>query len=88
MSRRSADNVVFPLAGRDGEGEEGDGTTVLLFRVVCALLVVCGCSVLQLPPAGIGGEGRRLDASTPKPAKWWSVLLVAWVYCSGIFVWR
>jgi hypothetical protein len=75
-SRRSADDVVFPLAGRGGEGEKGDGTTALLFRVMCALLVVCGCSVLQLPPTGLGDEERRrLDVSTSKPARWWSVLL-------------
>jgi hypothetical protein len=64
------------LAGRGGEGEKGDGTTALLFRVMCALLVVCGCSVLQLPPTGLGDEERRrLDVSTSKPARWWSVLL-------------
>jgi hypothetical protein len=75
------------LVGRGGEGEEGDGTTVLLFRVVCALLVVCGCNVLQLPPVGLGDMGRRrLDVSMPEPARWWSVLLVVWVYCSGIFI--
>jgi hypothetical protein len=73
-SEESADDVVFPLAGRGGEGEKGDGTTALLFRVMCALLVVCGCSILQLPPTGLGG-GRRLDVSTSKPARWWSVLL-------------
>jgi hypothetical protein len=68
-SRRSADVVVFPSAGRGGEGEEGDGTIVFLFRVVCVLLVVCGYHVLQFLPTGLGGEGRRrLDASTPKPS--------------------
>jgi hypothetical protein len=68
-SQRSVDVVVFPSAGRRGEGEEGDGTTVFLVRVVCVLLVVCGCRVLQFLPAGLGGKGRRrLDTSTPKPA--------------------
>jgi hypothetical protein len=51
--------------------------------------VVFGCRVLHFPPAGLGGERRRrLDASMPKPARWWCVLLVVWIYCSGIFVWR
>jgi hypothetical protein len=64
-SRRNADDVVFPLADHGGEGEEGDGTTVFLFRVVCVLLVVYGCRVLQLLLASLGGEGRRwLDVST------------------------
>jgi hypothetical protein len=87
-SRRSADAVAFSSAGRGGEGEEGDGTTVFLFRV-CVLLVVCGCHVLQFLPAGLGGEGsRRFDVSTLKSGRWWSILPVAWIYCSGIFVWR
>jgi hypothetical protein len=44
---------------------------------------------MQLPPGGLGDEGRRrLDVLTPEPARWWSVLLVACIYCSGIFVWR
>jgi hypothetical protein len=86
-SRRSADAVVFPSAGRGGGGKEGDGTTDFLVRVVCVLLVVCGCRILQFLLAGLGGEGRRrLDASTPKPARWWCVLLVVWVYYSGIFM--
>jgi hypothetical protein len=39
-SQRSADAIVFPSAGRGGKREEGDGTTIFLFRVVCVLLVV------------------------------------------------
>jgi hypothetical protein len=84
-SQRSADAIVFPSAGRGGEGAKGDDTTIFLVRVVCVLLVVCGCRVLQFLPASLGGEGRRwLAASMPKPARWWCVLLVVWVYCSGI----
>jgi hypothetical protein len=50
---------LFLLVGRGGEGKEWDGTTVFVFRVVCVLLVVCGCHVLPLLPSGLGGEKRR-----------------------------
>jgi hypothetical protein len=44
---------------------------------------------LQLLPTGLGGKGRRcLDVFMPKPARWWRVMLVVWVYYSGMFVWR
>jgi hypothetical protein len=76
-SRRSADAVVFPSAGRGGEGEEGDGTTVFFVRVVCVLMVVCSCRVLQFLPAGLGGEGgggltcRRLNLPDGGAFCWW-----------------
>lgn len=77
-SRRAADAIVFPSAGRGGEGVEGDGTTAFHFRVVCGLFLKCDCRVLKLLPAGHGGEGRRrLDVAS-----------VVGTYCPRILDWR
>jgi hypothetical protein len=38
-SRRAADAIVFPPAGRGGEGVEEDGTTVFLVRVIYGLFL-------------------------------------------------
>ena len=77
-SRRAADAIVFPSAGRGGEGVEGDGTTAFLVRVVYGLFLRCDCLVLKLLPSGHGGEGRRrLDVAS-----------MVGTYCSGILDWR
>jgi hypothetical protein len=66
------------LAGRGGEGVEGDGTTVFLVRVVYGLFLRCDCCGVKLLLASHGGEGRmRLD-----------VTLVVGTYSSGILDWR
>jgi hypothetical protein len=62
------------LAGRGGEGVEGDGTTFFLVRVVYGLFLRYDCRGVKLLLAGHGGEGRmRLDVS-----------LEVGTYCSGI----
>jgi hypothetical protein len=66
------------LAGRGGEGVEGDGTTVFLFRVVYGLFLRCDYRGEKLLLAGHGGEGRmQLDVTS-----------VLGTYCSGILDWR
>ena len=77
-SRRAAVAIVFPSAGRGGEGVEGDGTTAFLVRVGYGLFLSCDCRVLNLLPAGHGGEGRR----------WLDVASMVGTYCSGILDWR
>jgi hypothetical protein len=53
------------LAGRGGEGVEGDSTTVFLVRVVYGLFLRCDCRGVKLLLAGHGGEGRmRLDVTS------------------------
>ena len=77
-SRRAVVSVVFPSAGRGGEGVKGDGTIAFLVRVVYGLFLRCDCCVLKLLPAGHGGEGRwRLDVAS-----------MVGTYCSGILDWR
>jgi hypothetical protein len=62
------------LAGRGGEGVEGDDTTVFLVRVVYGLFFRCDCRGVKLLLAGHGGEGRM----------WLDVTSVVGTYCSGI----
>jgi hypothetical protein len=66
------------LAGRGGEGVEGDGTTIFLVTVVYGLFLRCDCRGVKLLLAVHGGEGRmRLDVTS-----------VIGTYCSGILDWR
>jgi hypothetical protein len=77
-SRRALAAVVFPSAGRGGEGVEGDGTIAFLVRVFRVFFLRCDCRVVKLPPAGHGGEGRR----------WLGVASMVGTYCSGTVDWR
>jgi hypothetical protein len=70
--------AVFPLAGRGGEGVEGDGTIAFLVRVFRVFFLRCDCRVVKLSPAGHGGEGRR----------WLDVASMVGTYCSGSVDWR
>jgi hypothetical protein len=77
-SRRAADAIVFPSAGRGGEGVEEDGSTVFLVKVIYSLFLRCDCHGVKLLLAGHGGEWRmRLDVTS-----------VVGTYYSGIWDWR